>query len=89
MISIKKGAKPQVLTDQGDAWTAELLAILARGDQPASYQTGRYNRPEIKQALRQETHGKCAYCESKYGHVAYGDIEHISGWLELRKCAST
>jgi len=24
-----------------------------------------------------ETHGKCAYCESKLTHVAYGDIEHI------------
>jgi len=24
-----------------------------------------------------ETHGKCAYCESKIRHIASGDIEHI------------
>ena len=24
-----------------------------------------------------ETHGKCAYCESKIKHIDYGDIEHI------------
>ena len=25
----------------------------------------------------EETHGKCAYCESKVRHVSYGDIEHV------------
>jgi len=27
--------------------------------------------------LEKETHGKCAYCESKIKHISYGDIEHI------------
>lgn len=31
----------------------------------------------LKQHLLSETHGKCAYCESKILHVDYGDIEHI------------
>ena len=31
----------------------------------------------LKAYLLQETHEKCAYCESKITHVDYGDIEHI------------
>jgi len=31
----------------------------------------------LKDHLLNETHGKCAYCESKITHVDYGDIEHI------------
>lgn len=37
----------------------------------------RYQHPEIKNSLVEMFHGKCAYCESKIGHVAYGDIEHF------------
>lgn len=31
----------------------------------------------LKAHLLGETHGKCAYCESKVLHVDYGDIEHV------------
>ena len=31
----------------------------------------------MKSALVAETHGKCAYCESKLRHISYGDIEHV------------
>jgi 5-methylcytosine-specific restriction endonuclease McrA len=31
----------------------------------------------LKKHLFAETHDKCAYCESKITHIAYGDIEHI------------
>lgn len=37
----------------------------------------RYNRREIKDALVNMFHGKCAYCESPIGVVAYGHIEHF------------
>jgi len=30
-----------------------------------------------KDQLRIESHGKCAYCEGKADHVAYGDVEHF------------
>lgn len=30
-----------------------------------------------KEQLKQETHGKCAYCEAEIGVVAYGDVEHF------------
>ena len=37
----------------------------------------KYGHGKIKAALVAMFHGKCAYCESKITHVAYGDIEHF------------
>ena len=32
---------------------------------------------QVKARLREETRGKCAYCESVVSTVAYGDVEHF------------
>jgi uncharacterized protein (TIGR02646 family) len=37
----------------------------------------KYNHPEVKTALVQMFHGKCAYCESQITVVSYGNIEHF------------
>jgi len=31
---------------------------------------------ETKDQLKEESHGKCAYCEAKFDSVAFGDVEH-------------
>lgn len=36
-----------------------------------------YKADEIKDALRTAQHAKCAFCESLFTHIAYGDIEHF------------
>jgi uncharacterized protein (TIGR02646 family) len=36
-----------------------------------------YKDAGVKAALFFETHQKCAYCESKYDHIAWGDVEHV------------
>lgn len=77
MIKLEKGDEPEILEKKSGAWTAELLGILDAGGEPTTYQKGRYNTPEVKLAVITETFGKCAYCESKVLHVAFGDIEHI------------
>jgi len=77
MIRLTKIASPQILVRQAAKWTAELLAAIAGGTKLSDARKARYNHPDIKQALLQETHGKCAYCESKLRHITYGDIEHI------------
>jgi uncharacterized protein (TIGR02646 family) len=77
MIHLTKIAAPQILVQQTAKWTAELLAAIAGGTKLSDARKARYNHPDIKQALLQETHGKCAYCESKLRHITYGDIEHI------------
>ncbi len=78
MRKLAKGDAPDVLVKNSDRWHAELAAILARGEKPTESVKGRYRHAEIKNALIAETHGKCAYCESKLRHVAHGDIEHIA-----------
>src|SRR5882762_10197916 len=40
------------------------------------YEFKRYKSDDVKEALEQLFHGKCAYCESSYGHISPDDIEH-------------
>lgn len=78
MIKLFKSAAPEVLTLNGDAWTAVVMEKRAAGIEPTPTELSRYRNPAIKAALIIETNGKCAYCESKFEHIAYGDVEHIS-----------
>jgi hypothetical protein len=36
-----------------------------------------YGSRTVKNALRKAQHEKCALCESKVSHIAYGDVEHF------------
>ena len=61
---------------------------------PRSYEQGKrsfkfdpdiYAHESVKQALRKAQHGKCAFCESKFAHISYGDVEHFrpkAGWRQ-------
>lgn len=89
MISLNKLAKPQVLKDNAAAWTTTVLAKLASGQKLSKAEKTRYNHADVKAQLVAETHGKCAYCESKIRHISPGDIEHAlpksgepSKWFE-------
>lgn len=77
MIKLTKQPEPAVLAANSVKWTAELIAALATSDGASKVQKNKYNKKEIKEAIVIETHGKCAYCESKMRHVSPGDIEHI------------
>ena len=57
-------------------WTEEYAAYKRGELVPKAAQT-RYRHIDIKQTLRQETHDKCIYCESKISHVFPGEIDHI------------
>jgi uncharacterized protein (TIGR02646 family) len=72
MIFLRKSAEPKELADNKQAWTHDLLT----GNDDALVKR-KYAGKEIKDAIIAETHGKCAYCESKPLHVTYGDVEHI------------
>lgn len=77
MIRIKKLPKPQILIEHADEWTQQYCSQIDLGEKPDDNLASKYNNPIIKDTLEKETYGKCAYCESKIKHVAYGDIEHI------------
>lgn len=61
MIKLSKVQKPQVLVDNATQWTAEYLACLNANQKPSDTIAHRYNHPDIKAALEEETTGKCAY----------------------------
>jgi HNH endonuclease len=77
VIRLVKGPKPAVLAANEAAWTAALMAYVQRGEQAPDGVSRRYANDEIKLAVQLETHGKCAYCESKVSHVYPGDVEHM------------
>lgn len=77
MIRLMKGAPPRALVENADAWRAEYLALLDGTEGIPDAAKYRYRHPEVKEAIRQETHDKCAYCESRVSHVYPGDCEHI------------
>lgn len=77
MIRLEKGQEPEILAQNAAAWTAAVVEKMDNGQTPTKTEKGRYNHPQVKEALVLETRGKCAYCESKLRHVSYGDIEHV------------
>ena len=77
MIKLEKGEEPRVLSQNALRWTNIVVNKINAGMVPTKTEKGRYNHPEVKEALVLETFGKCAYCESKIRHISYGDIEHV------------
>ncbi|MFO0604960.1 MAG: hypothetical protein U0324_17390 [Polyangiales bacterium] len=41
------------------------------------FDQGIYAHADVKAALRRMQRGKCAFCEAKIDHIAYGDVEHF------------
>lgn len=78
MIKLTKLKTPKVLEENAGQWLLDLKDAIARGDKKlTNSRKGRYNHPEIKAAVRSETHGKCAFCECDVAAVSHGDIEHL------------
>jgi len=77
MIKLQKLAKPPILVANETTWIQTLVDKVALGQTPTDTEKTRYRHAQIKAALVQETHGKCAYCESKLLHIHHGDVEHI------------
>ncbi len=77
MIRLRKLEKPNILEVNEVAWRDEYLVARESGGPIPSSVEFRYRHPQIKERIKEETHEKCAYCESKVTHVAPGDTEHM------------
>jgi uncharacterized protein (TIGR02646 family) len=77
MIRLTKLDEPDQLSANAVDWTKTLLDKRAAGLEPTAAEKSRYRHPEIKAVLVEETHGKCAYCESRLQHIHHGDVEHM------------
>jgi hypothetical protein len=77
MIKLTKALAPPELIAKLEGYKQRLLALLAAGEEiPASLKDA-YRNDAVKELVKRETNEKCLYCESKIGHVYYGDVEHI------------
>lgn len=78
MIRIRRPATvPGVLAERGAEATRTMLAEAARGTVEFSFNSDLYGHETVKRTLIAVQHGKCAFCEAKFTHVAYGDVEHF------------
>jgi hypothetical protein len=78
MIRLKRGEKPAILATKHEEWTREFTAHVGPLSTMPKAQRYRYRHPDIKAAVKSDTHGKCVYCESYVSHVHPGEIEHIA-----------
>ncbi len=66
---------PATLATRGVAET-ELLRKCVAADEPYNIKAAVYAAPDVKDQLKTDQHGKCAYCE-RYFNGDYGAVEHF------------
>lgn len=72
MRNLNKLCCPEILVEKHNEWLAEYL------ENPESHaRKTRYRHKDIKERVKEETFGKCIYCESYVGHNTPGDVEHL------------
>lgn len=77
MIKLNKIEEPDILANNKNDWTQQLLNYINSDEDVPNSLLKKYNQPEIKESLKKECHHKCIYCESKVDHVTYEHIEHL------------
>ncbi|MCW3106499.1 MAG: hypothetical protein JWQ09_1005 [Segetibacter sp.] len=91
MISIRKKATapvPGILQTKGKRETEALKVRFDNGERDFSgkdFDSSIYGNKEVKDALITIQNYKCCFCESKIGHISYGDVEHFrpkAGWVQ-------
>lgn len=94
MIRVQRPATAPAVLSKGIAetarWVTEVRAHPAEhraGAKKVTFDETIYRAPSVKQVLVQAQHGKCAFCESSFAHVSYGDVEHFrpKGGLRQRR----
>jgi uncharacterized protein (TIGR02646 family) len=81
----KSNMPPAILRNRGRTATETLCAAFDVGETEFDFDNSLYAATSVKKALRKAQHDKCAFCESKVSHIAYGDVEHFrpkAGWVQ-------
>lgn len=94
MIRVQRPSTAPAVLSKGIAetarWVTEVRAHPAEhraGAKKVTFDETIYRDSSVKQVLVQAQHGKCAFCESSFAHVSYGDVEHFrpKGGLRQRR----
>lgn len=75
MIRVIRTQKPALLAVKEVSWKKAIR--LASTDAARKNAQDKYKHEDIKNALIEMFHGKCAYCESDITHIDYGHMEHF------------
>ena len=95
MIQIKNkigSAVPDILTSKGVAATNQLKADFDNGTIKFEIDPKIYGDKSVKEKLSELQNNKCCFCESKIGHISYGDVEHFrpkGGWVQENETINT
>lgn len=78
-VSRAQASEPAILSKTyqgGKTEKQRAIEYYANWDGIKQYKFSRYSETEVKDELETLFHGKCAYCESNFRHIAPEDIEH-------------
>lgn len=84
MIRISKGPAPAVLVRKATAGH-QALAVAVKAKAKLKFSKRLYAANSVRRALMTAQRNKCAFCESHFAHVGYGDVEHFrpkAGWRQ-------
>lgn len=79
---------PEILKTAGQAGIASLVNRYIAGEkefESKDFDSNIYGHNEVKGSLIEIQNYKCCFCESKIGHISYGDVEHFrpkAGWVQ-------
>ncbi len=85
---MKPGAGPAILSNprsRGPKETERLCDAYDAGIRDFEFESSIYGARSVKNALTKAQHGKCAFCESKFPHIGFGNVEHFrpkGGWVQ-------
>ena len=89
MIRVNKPPAPRILSapdSSGVRETRKLRDAHDAGERGFDFKSRIYAARSVKNALLRAQHGKCAFCEAKFAHTSYGDVEHYrpkGGWVQV------
>lgn len=76
---------PNILKTKGVAEIAVFNAKADTGNYTFAFTSEIYGHDDVKSTLIVLQDYKCCFCESKIGHISYGDVEHFrpkAGWVQ-------
>jgi uncharacterized protein (TIGR02646 family) len=77
MIRVAKPDQaPRILLERGQRTTEANCSAFDGGQRAFAFDSSIYGHKSVKEALKEAQNDKCAFCESKVGHIAHGDVEH-------------
>lgn len=84
MIKINKGDAPKIITDNELTWTQNLLTAITKygrydkiPEKEKSRLLSHYRHKDIKEALLNSSHKKCAFCECLPAESGNVEVEHF------------